>query len=26
MYSGGEPGAATLRVVIVKPRTASFMY
>jgi hypothetical protein len=26
MHSGGEPGAATLRVVIVKPRTASFRY
>jgi hypothetical protein len=26
MYSGGEPRAATLRVVIVKPRTASFRY
>jgi hypothetical protein len=26
MHSGGEPGAATLRVVIVKPCTASFRY
>jgi hypothetical protein len=26
MYSGGEPGAATPSVVIVKPRTASFRY
>jgi hypothetical protein len=25
-HSGGEPGAATLRVVIIKPRTASFKY
>jgi hypothetical protein len=26
MHSGGKLGAATLRVVIVKPRTASFRY